>query len=137
MEIIKELCSFITSELKGVRQLNDAFIGLNRRIAKEVEYTGRLDKVARIDALKSRLVGEVNRVKHEEDISERGFNASKSFNSIAGFALGSIVGATAKQNLLMLGFKSFSNELDKEAEFVNVMVAIKENNTYFSPCQGS
>ena len=130
METINYLRKRLINKLKEAKQLNDAFTELDRRITKEAGHIDRLDRIVRISVLKSRLVSEINRIKGEEDIAERCFNTSKRFNSIAGFALGGIVGAITKQNPLLSGYRSYSTELDKKAEFGNVMIVAKENGEF-------
>lgn len=130
METINYLRKRLINMSKEATRLNDAFTELDSHIDKEAEYILRQEEASKIDVLKSRLVSEINRIKGEEDIAERCFNTSKRFNSIAGFALGGIVGAITKQNPLLSGYRSYSTELDKKAEFGNVMIAAKENGEF-------
>lgn len=127
MEIINELSSLLTNELKAVKRLNDAFMELNRRLAKEAKLIDRLDRIARIDELKSRLVSAVNHVQQEEKNSERISNAGKVYSGLLGFAVGSITGVVIKQeNPFLSGYKLFSKELEKKTCFGAVMMALKE-----------
>lgn len=119
---LKEL---VVTMLKEITQLNDALIELDSLIDKEAEYIQRQERIANINALKSILVNEVQRIQDEEYNSKRNFNTSKVFNSIVGFASGSIVGAMSKHgNPFLLGAESFLKHLDKKADFGNVMIAI-------------
>ena len=127
MEMISKLISLLTNELKAVKRLNDAFMELNRRFAKEAEFIDRLDRIARIDELKSRLVSEVNHIQQEEKNSERISNAGKVYSGLLGLAVGSITGAVIKQeNPFLSGYKLFSKALEKKSPFGMVMMALKE-----------
>ena len=86
----------------------------NSRITKEAGHIDRLESIAKISALKARLVSEIDRIKHEERSFEYIFNTSKVYNGILGLAIGDIVGAITKQNPLLSGFRSFNTELDKK-----------------------
>jgi len=127
MEIINDLKGLLINKIKETKQLNDAFTESDSRISKEAGHIDRLDMIARINALKARLVSEVDRIKHEEGSSEHIFNTSKVYSGILGLAIGGIVGAITKQNPLLSGFRSFNTELDKKESFGNVMIAAKEN----------
>jgi len=127
MEIINDLKGLLINKLKEAKQLNDAFTELDSRITKEAGHIDRLDRIARISALKTRLVSKINRIKHEERSSEYIFNTSKVYSGILGLAIGGIVGAITKRNPLLSGFRSFNTELDKKESFGNVMIAAKEN----------
>lgn len=127
MEIINELSSLLTNELNAVKRLNDAFMELNRRLAKEAKLIDRLDTIARIDELKSRLVSEVNHIQQKEKNSERVSNAGKVYSGLLGFAAGSIIGKILKQeNPVSSGYKLFSKELEKKSPFGIAMMALKE-----------
>lgn len=116
-----------TTILKEIKELNDAITELDSLITKEAEFVQRLDRVAKIDTLKSRIAAEIKRVQ-EEDKSERNFNTGKLYSSVAGFALGSILGAMSKQGEPFLsGAKLLSTELGKEANFGTVLIATGEN----------
>ncbi len=127
MEIINNLKELLRYVLQETRQLNDAFMELDSRITEESGHIDRLDMIARISALKARLVSEIDRIKHEERSSEYIFNTSKVYSGILGLAIGGIVGAITKQNPLLSGFRSFNTELDKKESFGNVMITAKEN----------
>lgn len=117
-----------TTILKEIKELNDAITELDSLITKEAEFVQRLDRVAKIDTLKSRIAAEIKRVQEEEDKSERNFNTGKLYSSVAGFALGSILGAMSKQGKPFLsGAKLLSTELGKEADFGTVLIATGEN----------
>ena len=129
MEIMNASTGFsATTILKEIKELNDAITELDSLITKEAEFVQRLDRVAKIDTLKSRIAAEIKRVKEEEDRSERNFNTGKLYSSVAGFALGSILGAMSKQGKPFLsGAKLLSTELGKEADFGTVLIATGEN----------
>lgn len=129
MEIMNASTGFsATTILKEIKELNDAITELDSLITKEAEFVQRLDRVAKIDTLKSRLAAEIKRVQEEEDKSERNFNTGKLYSSVAGFALGSILGAMSKQGKPFLsGAKLLSTELGKEADFGTVLIATGEN----------
>ena len=74
MEIINELSILLADELNELKRLNNIFMELDSHITEESKYVDRLDKVARIDALKGRLVSEVDRIQQEETSSESIFN---------------------------------------------------------------
>lgn len=117
-----------TTILKEIKELNDAIAESDSLITKEAEFVQRLDRVAKIDTLKSRIAAEIKRVQEEEDKSERNFNTGKLYSGVAGFALGSILGAMSKQGKPFLsGAKLFSTELGKEADFGTVLIATGEN----------
>ena len=117
-----------TTILKEIKELNDAITESDSLITKEAEFVQRLDRVAKIDTLKSRIVAEIKHVQEEEDKSERNFNTGKLYSSVAGFALGSILGAMSKQGKPFLsGAKLLSTELGKEADFGTVLIATGEN----------
>jgi len=129
MEIMNASTEFsATTILKEIKELNDAITELDSLITKEAEFVQRLDRVAKIDTLKSRIAAEIKRVQEEEDKSERNFNTGKLYSSVAGFALGSILGAMSKQGKPFLsGAKLLSTELGKEADFGTVLIATGEN----------
>lgn len=117
-----------TTILKEIKELNDAIAESDSLITKEAEFVQRLDRVAKIDTLKSRIAAEIKRVQEEEDKSERNFNTGKLYSGVAGFALGSILGAMSKQGKPFLsGAKLLSTELGKEADFGTVLIATGEN----------
>jgi len=129
MEIMNASTGFsATTILKEIKELNYAITELDSLITKEAEFVQRLDRVAKIDTLKSRIAAEIKRVQEEEDKSERNFNTGKLYSSVAGFALGSILGAMSKQGKPFLsGAKLLSTELGKEADFGTVLIATGEN----------
>ena len=117
-----------TTIFKEIKELNDAFTELDSLITKEAEFVQRLDRVAKIDALKSRIAAEIKHIQEAELESERNFNTGTLRSGIAHFVFGSIVGAILNhENPFSFGAKSFSTELDKKADFGNVMIAIKES----------
>ncbi len=127
MEIINDLKGLLINKSIEAKQLNNALTELDSRITKEAGYIDKLDRNARISALKARLVSEIDRIKHEERSSEYIFNTSKVYSGILGLAIGGIVGAIAKQNPLLSGFRLFNTELDKKESFGNVMIAVKKS----------
>lgn len=58
MEIINNLKALLAQESKDVKELNDSFIELNSRMMEESGHIDRLDRIARIEALKARLISE-------------------------------------------------------------------------------
>ncbi len=128
MEIINDLKSLLFNESKEAKQLNDTFTELDSHITKEARHIDRLDRITGINALKARLVSEIDSIKHEERSSEYSFNTSKVYSGILGFAIGGIVGAVLKQeNPFSSGYKLCSKQLGEKANFGNVMMAIKES----------
>lgn len=128
MEIINELGSLLNNELNAVKWLNDAFKELNRRVAKEAEFIDRLDRIARIDELKARLVREVDRILGEEGSLESIFDTGKLFNGALGFFVGSMIGKILKQEKpLSKGYYLLNRELEKKSPFGTVMMALKKS----------
>ncbi len=127
MEIIDKLISLLTRELKAVKRLNDAFMELNRRLAKEAKLIDRLDRITRIDELKARLVSAVDHIRQEERSSAGIFDTGQLFNGVLGFFAGSMIGKVLKQEKpLSKGYRLFSKELEKKTCFGTVMMALKE-----------
>lgn len=128
MEIINELGSLLNNELNEVKWLNDAFKELNRRVAVEAEFIDRLDRIARIDELKARLVHEVDRILGEEGSFESIFDTGKLFNGALGFFVGSMIGKILKQEKpLSKGYYLLNRELEKKSPFGTVMMALKKS----------
>jgi len=127
MESINNLGELLIVISEEVTYLNDAFIELDNLINKEAEYLQRQERACKINELESRLVSEINRIKHEERSSEYSFNTSKVYSGILGLAVGGIVGVVLKQESpFSLGYKLYSKELEKKAGFSTVMMALKE-----------
>ncbi len=127
MEIVNKLGSPLTNELKAVKRLDDAFMELNRRLAKEAKLIDRLDRIARIGELKARLVSAVDRIRQEERSSAGIFDTGQLFNGVLGFFAGSMIGKVLKQEKpLSKGYHLFSKELEKKSPFGIVMMALKE-----------
>ena len=128
MEIVNELSSLLTNELKEVRQLNDAFMELDSLIIKEAGCIDRLDRIARINTLKARLVSKVDRIQQEERSSEAAFNTGQLFSGVLSFFAGSIIGKILKQESpFVSGGRLFIKELEKKASFGTAIIASKED----------
>ena len=128
MEIFSNLKQLLAGISGEVQQLTEAYREMNSHIAKEAEYINRLDRIAEINALKARLIIEVDRIQNEEASSEHAFNTGKVFGGILNFAAGSITSAALKQkDPLSFGFKLLTKEFGKEAGFGTVMMAVKKD----------
>jgi len=129
MESISNLRHLLADMSGEVQRLNDACMELDGYIAKEAEYIDSLDRIAEINALKARLVSEVDRIKGDEKSSEHAFDAAKVFSGMLHFAAGSLTSAVVskKENPFSFGFKLATKELGKEAGFGTVMMAAKKD----------
>ena len=128
MESISNLRHLLAGMSEGVQRLDDAYTELDGYIAKEAEYVNRLDRIAGINALKARLVREVDRIKDDEKSSEHAFGMGNVFSSVLHFAVGSITSAVVskQENPLSFGFKLATKELGKETVFGTVMMGLKK-----------
>ena len=127
MEFNKELRNLLANKLKEVKQLNDAFLDLDNRITEESGHIDILDRIARIDTLKARLVNKVERIRQEERSSEVAFSNIKLFSGVLGFFAGSMIGKISKQESpFALGGRLFIQELGKKSPFGTVMMALKD-----------
>jgi len=101
---------------------------LNHHITNEADCINRLDKIAAVDKLGSRLTREIDCIQQEEAEAENRFISTKAFRSIAGFAAGGLVAAIFKQgNPLSVGFNICNRELQQKACFGTVMIALKDS----------
>lgn len=128
MEIINTSKRLPVTMLKEIIKLNDALTELDGLINKEAELIHRQEQIAKINALKSRVAKEIEHVQTAERESEYRFNKGRIFSGVAGFAIDSFIGVISNnENPFLLGAKSFSEELDKEADFGKVLIALKES----------
>ena len=127
METFKNLGQLLSDMPEEISQFAEAYGELNHHITKEAEYINRLDRIAEINALKARLIREVDRIQNEERSSEHAFDTGKVFSDMLNFAAGSLTGILSKQESpFASGGRLFINELGKKASFGNVMIAIKK-----------
>ena len=126
MEILNTSKGLPVTMLKEITKLNDALAELDSLINKEAKLINRQERIAKINAMESRLAKEIKCVQTEERESEYRFNKGRIFSGVAGFAIDSFIGAISNhEKPFLLGAKSFSEELDKKADFGKVLIAIK------------
>lgn len=114
--------------LKEITKLGNALAEIDSLIGKEDEFIQRQERIAKINALKSRMLKEIERGQSEEVESEHNSNTAKVFSSVTAFALGGIMGALTKsENPFILRVKSLRTELARKADFGRVLIAIRES----------
>jgi len=127
METFRSLRQLLVDMTEKVQQLAEVYEELNGHVAQEAEYINRLDRIADINALKARLIIEVDRIQNEEISSEHAFNAGKVFSGMLNLATGSITSAVLKQgDPLSFGFRLLTKEFGKKNCFGNVMMVVKK-----------
>ena len=131
METFRSLRQLLVDMPEKVQQLAEAYEELNGHVAKEAEFINRMDRIADINALKARLIGEVDRIRNEETSSEHAFNTGKVFSGMLNFAAGSLTSAALKQkNPLSFGYKLATKEFGKKDCFGTVMMALKKDGKF-------
>lgn len=118
-----------TRLLEEIQTLNSTLRDLNNLFDKSTTSIWQQDQIAAIKALKLRISEEIKREKSAEDDAEYSFNKASVFTGVAGFALGSLIGAIRKsKNPISLGAQLLKQELERQEPFRTLIIALEDGN---------
>ena len=125
MEVLNELRGLISKLSNKLAKLAGDVSELNNILNSTVASLRQRDQIASLQALKSRVMKEVENGQMAEYEAERYFIKRKIITGIVSFPIGSFIAAALNQkNPLSIGAKMFDKELDKKAPFGRFLITI-------------
>jgi hypothetical protein len=104
----------------------DALVILERAFAEETVRLNRYDQAHILDALRTKVVQQVEYIKQSELTALSGFTKGTLIGGFAKFAIGGLIGAMLRddEDPLSIGAKLAAEEFARDAPFGNVVVAV-------------